>query len=226
MLKLRGFALFILAVCAVSFPARAETIMHNDTLAPDSLFMQFVTSQTFLEATVARTVRYERQFGLDCQEDFTMSLRGVRVVRPVVTVSDADQITTDGIAIPAGGVWIVGYLMGGCGEDRFYRAVARVADGGGVIIRVLVPGESQLNHMVIPRAQRVVAQMAAIENCPTVFIADTAVGAPDGVDVSNADATVETWTVAGCGQRVQVVWRLAQNDGEISLELEDRRVLN
>ena len=156
MLKLRGFALFILAVCAVSFSARAETIMHNETLAPDSLFMQFVTSQTFLEATVARTVRYERQFGLDCQEDFTMSLRGVRVVRPVVTVSDADQITTDGIAIPAGGVWIVGYLMGGCGEDRFYRAVARVADGGGVIIRVLVPGESQLNHMVIPRAQRVV----------------------------------------------------------------------
>ena len=129
----RAFSLMI-ATLALVFStlgsARAETIMPNVTsIEPNSLFLQFLTSEGAATDIARRSALYDRAQGVQCDENYQVRLEFVRIIRPVVTVAEGPLFAGEGIPQPTGGLWMVRYDLTRCGQDVKYSFLGRVADG-------------------------------------------------------------------------------------------------
>ena len=228
MLRLFKSTIVSLALLTGSLSAaHAETIMPGQQPGEESLFLKFLSSAPFLQGIGARAAFYDRALGSTCEQDYAVELQRFNIIRPVVIVPEGPLMAEEGLPQPAGGLWSVKYVVTRCDEAKTYNAMARVMDAGGLRIAILVPGDTMVSRIAIGRVARSIIQVANIEGCDTIAVEDTKLGAPDGVSVSDPDAANETWTVKGCDQRVQVVWRpIMGEDNQPQLNVEDRRVLN
>jgi hypothetical protein len=218
--------LALMIVAAV--PAKAETIMPGVTFDLESKMGSFVTSQAYGTAIAQQAAAYEGGLGFTCDQGYTVSLRNLRIIRPVVTVAEGPLFASEGIAQPTGGVWSNRHLITRCGESFTYNSLAGIADNGQLSIRHLVPGTTGLHPLLINRFKPLVARLAEIPECKTVIISNTVAGAPEGVKLSKEDGTYETWTINGCEQVVRLVIRFDANEKKNGLlpTVEDRRMMN
>jgi len=212
----------------VSAPAKAETIMPGTSVDLETQFGTYVASQAFGTAIARQAAAYEKGLGYTCDEGYTVSLRGLRIIRPVVTVPEGPLFVAEGVAQPTGGVWSNQHIITRCGESFTYNSLAGVADNGQMNIRHLVPGSTGLYPLLINRFKPIVGRLAEIPECTSVIIADTVPGAPEDVTVSKDDGVYETWTVQGCEKIVRLTIRFEANEANDGFlpTVEDRRVMN
>jgi hypothetical protein len=130
----------------------------------------------------------ERRFNPKCQE--------FGPVQPAhISVFEAPTFSDQGV--PLTGHWMIRYQLNACGKDVL-RAINFVADGNGVELKALLPGNTQAD----PQLQKDVGKafkMAALKSypdCQTPFIADTRLlSLPE-----NGDAPwEELWVADVCG---------------------------
>ena len=219
---------FMVLVVAFSHSAKAETIMPTAELDRGSLLFKFVESEAFGVGIARQVAAYERSFGYTCDQNYVVSLRQMRVIRPVVTVPEGPLMVAEGVPQPTGGLWYNRHVVSRCGEDVTYNSIVRIADNGTLLIQHLVLGQTGVHPLVINAFKQRVARMAQIEGCSSVVVRDTQRDVPDGYAKEDADAAYETWTVWGCNQNVRLVLRLEPNaeGGGIQMTTENRTVLN
>jgi hypothetical protein len=208
--------------------AQAETLMPGDQAGPETLFFKFIASEEYARTIARRTADNEASLGFTCEGTYDVRLQGARIIRPIVTVEEGPVFVGENIAQPAGGVWSNRHEVTRCGSAVLYSTLASISPNGQLVLRSLVLGNSGMHPLLILRFKPQVAQMAQIEDCEVVYVANTQQGSPDGVDVSQGDGIYETWTIQGCEQRVQLVIRFdpAEQGNGLSPVVEDRRVLN
>jgi hypothetical protein len=209
-------------------PVKAETIMPGTAFDLETRMASYISSQAYGTAIAQQAAAYEKGLGYTCDQGYTVGLRALRVIRPVVTVAEGPLFVAEGVAQPTGGVWSNRHLITRCGETFLYNSLAGISDNGRINIRHLVPGTTGLHPLLINRFKPLVGRLAEIPECKTVVISDTAVGAPDGVKLSKEDGIYETWTINGCEQVVRLVIRFEANETNNGLlpTVEDRRVMN
>ena len=228
----RAFSLMAATLALVVLamgPARAETIMPNTTsIDPDSLFLQFLRSEGAATDIARRSAIYDRAMGITCNENYRVGVEFVNILRPVVTVPEGPLFAGEDIPQPTGGLWMARYDLNRCGEDIKYSYLGRVGDGGQLIIQALVAGQTNLNPLFITGVKNILSRQSGIENCERQVISDTVSGTPDGYDPENDNLAYETWAITGCGQTVQVIFRLEMDaqQGVLRPVVERRTSLN
>ena len=218
----------IAALLTISVPAKAETVMPNVKLAEGSLFAGFLSSQAFGTNIARQVAAYERSMGYTCDENYQVKLRGLRVIRPVVTVAEGPLMAAEGVPQPTGGLWFNRHVVSRCGGSVTYNSLVGVVNTGALKIRHLVLGTTGIHPLLIGGFRKRVAQMAQIEGCDAVVVTDTARGIPKGYTSANADSMHETWTVKGCDTKVRIVVLIEgkEDNTGFTLSAEDRQVLN
>ncbi|MBI1181241.1 MAG: hypothetical protein GC201_11840 [Alphaproteobacteria bacterium] len=207
-------AALVVAAAALPAAAHAEHIDPGQSFGKESAFTSYLGSPRTYEALSKAARELDSKLGETCATDYTVKVSNITVYEPVEIVSGEE---------PSKGVWRVYYDVSRCGRDTHMSSLGKVKDGK-VDWTYLVPGESKASDELVVGLKEALPRASGIEGCDDVFVVDTKLGGPEGVQLTKPDQPHETWVVRGCGKTTDLIWRFQSEKGsdQVQAVLENR----
>jgi hypothetical protein len=204
-----------MAAALSSGAAHAETIEPGQAIGEESALTSYLGSPRTFDALITPAKDLDIRLGEVCEADYALQVTNITIFKPVEIVSGSE---------PTEGIWRVYYNVNRCDRETRMSALAEAGAGDRVKWTFLVPGESKASDQLVLGLKEALPRASGIEGCDDVFVADTMMGGPEGVELNKPEMTHETWEVRGCGKTMDLIWRFESEEGsdEIQAVLENR----
>ena len=166
---------------------------------------KYFSSKSFYETVGEYAFDYDRMFGIDCGDKYSVHDLQFLITEPIVFDKK------DGP--PVGGAWNVKFTANRCENAKIYNLQMTAKKDGAVDVALLIPGTTIASVNLQRDASKMVHEAADYsghlpKDCEDKFIFDTKVTQTPGRQVVEGrvfeDAWIENWTVRGCGVDVVV----------------------
>lgn len=192
----RAPALISLILGMISLPAASETLTDSRQLDPNSRMASYLYSDDMHRVLYDYAVWNDQRFGIACNADHNIQIRGINVIQPISLPNDAE--------VPVSGVWSYRFDAVRCDRTKTYNMLLVADESDQNHAYGLDPGETftdmTLGRDVKPALMAVTSQHIS-QTCDDLDIFDTRI---DEVPAQFPGPWSETWTVFGCGKLVEV----------------------
>jgi hypothetical protein len=197
----RMAAAIIGVLAVIASAASAEVLTDSRGLKANSPMAKYLFSQAFFKSMAEAAGALDRDLGIACAEDYSITPVNFIVLRPIDL--------PDGAKEAASGAWIYRYDVQRCGKTKRNNLLVEVQKDG-PRADILLPGETFATPRQMTEAIPMVGAYAApsLEKvCKEIRVADTRIVKPPVVAKGAKGPTApwkENWVVQGCGKQVDV----------------------
>ena len=195
--------LAIITMTLAAQPAGAAVLHNESELRANTPMLAYLTGRDKSKLMFDAAVAMDKRLGIACASKYTIKLEHIIVERPIDL--------PDGAAEPRSGAWIYRYTATRCGSTKRFNILLAAQPGAKPKAGLLPPGGTLasplLMHDALPSVENGYLVQTG-QTCAGLQIFDIVVSAkPHTATVkgkSVAGVWDETWTMQGCGHKVDV----------------------